>query len=192
MFDIAKRINQLCQECTIGSIYELSKVTGVTQSTLQSVMSGNSPRTDTIERICQGLGITMADFFSLENKPSKEATFNMSLKSFLIDYPEMLSFLKSNYLPLLRTKAYELYGDESDLIKVIDKFEYLPVQAQVDFILESVQDIQTEQNTIRLKLIEPNPLIEEIAEKTKNLPAKDQKELLHILIEQVSLSRDEF
>lgn len=189
MFDIAHRINQLCQECNIGSIYELARVTGVTQSTLQSVMSGNSPRTDTIERICQGLHITLADFFSLESKLPKKESCNMSLKSFLIEYPDMLSFLKINYLPLLRAKAYELYGEESDLVKVIDKFDLLSVKAQVDFILESVQDMQFEQDTIQIKIIDPNPMIEEIARKTKNLPIKDQKALLHILIEQISLSQ---
>jgi len=66
MFNVAERIRELCEKKNIGSVYELAKITGITQSTLQNITSGKNknPRTDTIERICSGLGVTLAEFFS--------------------------------------------------------------------------------------------------------------------------------
>lgn len=69
MFDVAARIKALCLIHKIDSIYELAKITNIRQSTLQNIVSGNikSPKSDTIEKICIGLGITLADFFTEES-----------------------------------------------------------------------------------------------------------------------------
>lgn len=46
------------------SMYELAQEMGVTQSTLTSIMRrGNPPKIETLERICEAFGITMAQFF---------------------------------------------------------------------------------------------------------------------------------
>jgi transcriptional regulator with XRE-family HTH domain len=48
-------------------MYELSKLTGVPQFTLATIMTcENAPRVDTLERICIGLGITLSDYFAEE------------------------------------------------------------------------------------------------------------------------------
>lgn len=66
--NISERINQICIEKNITSVYELAKVTKVAQSTLQNILAGNSPRTDTLEKICAGLGVTMSEFFADDSK----------------------------------------------------------------------------------------------------------------------------
>ncbi len=46
------------------SLYELAQESGITQSTLTSMMKrGNPPKIDTLECICDAFGITLAQFF---------------------------------------------------------------------------------------------------------------------------------
>lgn len=61
---IANRINFYCQERDI-TINKLSSLSGITQSTLNSIMHGESknPKLSTIVKICDGIGITTAEFF---------------------------------------------------------------------------------------------------------------------------------
>ena len=61
---VRQRIIQLCQERDI-SINKLSSVSGVTQSTVNNIVSGrnNSATVSTIKKLCDGLGITIGEFF---------------------------------------------------------------------------------------------------------------------------------
>jgi len=62
---VRKRIIQLCEERDI-SINKLSSMSGVTQSTVNNIVSGrnNSATVSTIKKLCDGLGITIEQFFS--------------------------------------------------------------------------------------------------------------------------------
>ena len=59
------RINELCCERGI-TLNKLSIISGITQSTLNNIMSGRNKSTtvSTIKKICDGLEITIIDFFS--------------------------------------------------------------------------------------------------------------------------------
>ena len=61
---VRQRIIQLCQERDI-SINKLSSISGVTQSTVNNIVSGrnNSATVSTVKKLCDGLGITIAEFF---------------------------------------------------------------------------------------------------------------------------------
>ena len=61
---VRQRIIQLCQERDI-SINKLSSISSVTQSTVNNIVSGrnNSATVSTIKKLCDGLGITIDDFF---------------------------------------------------------------------------------------------------------------------------------
>ena len=61
---VRQRIIQLCQERNI-SINKLSGISGVTQSTVNNIVSGrnNSATVSTIKKLCDGLGITITEFF---------------------------------------------------------------------------------------------------------------------------------
>lgn len=50
------------------SINKLCTISGVTQSTVNNIVSGrnNSATVSTIQKLCDGLGITIVDFFSDE------------------------------------------------------------------------------------------------------------------------------
>lgn len=58
------RIAELCEEKHI-TINKLANISGITQSTLNNIMSGrnNSTTISTIQKICDGLEITVTDFF---------------------------------------------------------------------------------------------------------------------------------
>lgn len=61
---VRQRIILLCQERDI-SINKLSSISGVTQSTVNNIISGrnNSATVSTIKKLCDGLGITIDEFF---------------------------------------------------------------------------------------------------------------------------------
>ena len=61
---VRKRIIQLCEERDI-SINKLSSMSGVTQSTVNNIVSGrnNSTTVSTVKKLCDGLGITIDEFF---------------------------------------------------------------------------------------------------------------------------------
>ena len=61
---VRERIAELCEEKHI-TINKLANISGITQSTLNNIMSGrnNSTTISTIQKICVGLEITVTDFF---------------------------------------------------------------------------------------------------------------------------------
>lgn len=62
--DIIKRINELCDEREISK-YRLSQLTGISQSAFSKMARQQSSLTiENIRRICDALGISMAQFFS--------------------------------------------------------------------------------------------------------------------------------
>jgi transcriptional regulator with XRE-family HTH domain len=62
---VRERIIELCREHDI-SINKLCDMSGVTQSTVNNIVSGrnNSATVATIKKLCDGLGITIQDFFN--------------------------------------------------------------------------------------------------------------------------------
>ena len=62
---VRKRILELCSEHGI-TINKLAMLSGVTQSTLNNIVSGrnNSTTVSTVKKICDGLEIPIVDFFS--------------------------------------------------------------------------------------------------------------------------------
>lgn len=61
---VRERIAELCEEKHI-TINKLANISGITQSTLNNIMSGrnNSTTISTIQKICDGLEIIVTDFF---------------------------------------------------------------------------------------------------------------------------------
>ncbi|OGO88487.1 MAG: transcriptional regulator [Clostridiales bacterium GWF2_36_10] len=62
---ITKRILSLCKERNI-TVNKLSKLSGITQSTLENIIKGNSknPGLRTLHRISQGFGITISELLN--------------------------------------------------------------------------------------------------------------------------------
>lgn len=62
---VKERILGLCQERDI-SVNKLCTLSGITQSTVNNIVSGrnNSATVSTIKKICDGLDITLGEFFS--------------------------------------------------------------------------------------------------------------------------------
>ncbi|WP_018307126.1 helix-turn-helix transcriptional regulator [Desulfitobacterium hafniense] len=64
---VIHRIEELCRERHL-SINALSNLSGVTQSTVNDIMSGKTYNTGigTLKKLCDGLGISVRDFFDSE------------------------------------------------------------------------------------------------------------------------------
>ncbi len=62
---ISYRINKLCEEKDITT-YSLAIISGIDKSTLYSILGekSKSPEVATIKKICDGLEITLGEFFS--------------------------------------------------------------------------------------------------------------------------------
>ena len=61
---VAKRILALCHERDITP-NKLSIISGITQSTINNIINtgSNNPTVSTIKKICDGLDITLSEFF---------------------------------------------------------------------------------------------------------------------------------
>jgi len=70
---VKKRIIELCRERNI-TINKLGTISGVTQSTISNITSGrnNSATISTIKKLCDGLDITIVDFFNCDAFKSLE------------------------------------------------------------------------------------------------------------------------
>ena len=64
---VKKRILQLCSQREL-SVNQLSIMSGITQSTLNNIVSGRNKSTtiSTIKKVCDGLDITIQEFFDSE------------------------------------------------------------------------------------------------------------------------------
>ena len=64
---VRKRILQLCSQREL-SVNQLSIMSGITQSTLNNIVSGRNKSTtiSTIKKVCDGLDITIQEFFDSE------------------------------------------------------------------------------------------------------------------------------
>jgi len=66
--DIIHRIKALCDSRS-WSLYLLAKESGITYSTLCTMLhKSNAPSFPTLIRLCNGFGITLAQFFDFENE----------------------------------------------------------------------------------------------------------------------------
>jgi len=70
---IAFRINQLCEEKSI-TIYSLAISCGVDKSTIYSILGekSKSPEVATVKKLCDGLDMTLGQFFSTPEFDSLE------------------------------------------------------------------------------------------------------------------------
>lgn len=64
---VVNRILKLCEERN-WTVNHLANVAGISTSTLKSILYGNSrnPGIVTIKMLCDGLGITLGEFFSVD------------------------------------------------------------------------------------------------------------------------------
>lgn len=66
--DIIDRIKALC-DARSWTFYRLAKESGITYSTLCTMLhKANSPSIHTLIKICNGFGITLSQFFDLEDE----------------------------------------------------------------------------------------------------------------------------
>jgi len=64
---VKDRIIELCKDRGI-TVNKLATISGVTQSTINNITSGrnNSTTISTIKKLCDGLNITVVDFFNCD------------------------------------------------------------------------------------------------------------------------------
>ena len=64
---MTESIKELCVKKNMSQ-YELAKRAGMTQSSISTLLNeGNVPKISTLEKICKGFGITLTQFFTLDD-----------------------------------------------------------------------------------------------------------------------------
>ena len=70
-FDVVGRIQELCRSRS-WTYYRLAKASGIPYSTLSTMLhKTNVPSVPSLMKICDGLGITLAQFFSDQDETVK-------------------------------------------------------------------------------------------------------------------------
>lgn len=70
-FDVVARIQELCASRS-WSYYRLAKASGIPYSTLSTMLrKTNVPSIPSLSKICDGFGITLAQFFSPEDEAAR-------------------------------------------------------------------------------------------------------------------------
>ena len=97
--DVLERVAQLRDERG-WSNYKLSQVSGVSQTTLRNMFTRNTlPGIATLESICDGFGITFAQFFANEDEP---VTLDSEQKEILKAWGALSKGQKEALLVLIR------------------------------------------------------------------------------------------
>ena len=72
-FDVLGRIQDLCRSRD-WTYYRLAKASGIPYSTLSTMLrKTNAPTVHTLQKLCNGFGITLEQFFALED-PAAQMT----------------------------------------------------------------------------------------------------------------------
>ena len=99
------------------SVYKLSKLSGVSQPGLKSIIDGeNSPSYDTISKICDGLNLTLSEFFIDETYMSEDAMRIVTLynRANMQAQKSAFSVLRIGQdFPSYRDKEDELYPERA-------------------------------------------------------------------------------
>ena len=125
-FDIAKRIKEVSNLKGIKSDYELAKKSGIQQSTLHAINKGKTPNVSTLEKICNTLGITMAEFdgkipeenlyesvkgdkelIEFLNENLNDPEFRVALSQIKVLPPESLHILVKAIKEVTKEKSFE-------------------------------------------------------------------------------------
>lgn len=102
--DISKRVDELCKLHHMSK-YRLSQITGISQSAFSKIARQQmSLSIETIQRICDALGISMAQFFS-EFGEYPDLTLHQKQ---LLDCWGMMDKQKQEFLLLMAEKICEL------------------------------------------------------------------------------------
>lgn len=97
--DVLFRIKQLLDERQ-WSIYKLSKISGVAQSTLSNMFSRNkAPTIGTLENVCNGFGITLSYFFASDGEP---VAVNFEQKILLEKWARLSPEQKKTFIELIK------------------------------------------------------------------------------------------
>lgn len=103
-FDVTGRIKELCNSRS-WSYYKLAKASGIPYSTLNTMLhKTNAPSIPTIERICQGLGITLSQFFDSTDETAKLSKDQRQLLSVWDTLDQKSKSLALTYMQGLRDR----------------------------------------------------------------------------------------
>ena len=104
--DVGARLTELRNAFGMSQ-YALWKRTGIAQGALSQYESGlKTPGVDTLERICEGFGITLADFFALKNEDERQRiSLSSQEREVICCYRALNEARRKDVIAVLRTLA---------------------------------------------------------------------------------------
>lgn len=77
------------------SVYRLAKESGLSYSSLNNIFNRKTcPSVVTLEKICQGLGITLSEFFEYDNNPLRNDELSVTEQDIINSYRSLSSMDK--------------------------------------------------------------------------------------------------
>ena len=127
-FDVVSRIAYFMEVAGIKSINELANRALLTQSTVDNIMrrKNQSPKVETLEKICDGLGITLYEFFApdiVELVLEKADRMNLDTegRKIINEYKKMLPQEQQKHLLLTLNKLIYLPDyDREAIVRIIE------------------------------------------------------------------------
>ena len=105
--DVLERLDRLIK-ARGWSMYRLAKESGLSESTVANIYRRNAvPSIDTLEKICQGLGITLAQFFA----DGEMVEMTPELKEVFEYWRGLTAEQKAAALTILRVLNHDKTGD---------------------------------------------------------------------------------
>ena len=98
--DVHERLRELL-ESRCWTEYRLAKNCGLSQSTIANIYRRNTvPSVETLEMICKGFGITLSQFFAVQDRPMVELT--PELKELFDNWIKMTPHQKNAFMDLVK------------------------------------------------------------------------------------------
>lgn len=179
--DVGKRIIEL-REAMGMTTNKLAVSIGMSQSALRSIEIGEkSPTVLTMEKICNGLGITLAEFFGIEKKTTADSDGHNEIRDFLLSNPNHTQYLIDTYLPGVRQIALDIFGSNANTVKIIDNLNLLTYEEKIEFLMENIEDYDPITKRATPKKV--SPYVDDLFAMIKKMPANDRRELLLRIID---------
>ena len=150
--DVASRVKQLREENNISQ-NKLATLAELSQGMVRQIELGEkNPTIQTVEKICNGLGITLSDFFTpdkphladLADRWHKKISLSVRDEKAIIEKlrdQEVMAAAIEQYLPAVREKLVAIEGNNSPTVKKIDAFTTLTIEEQIDFLHPLLEEV---------------------------------------------------
>lgn len=107
--EVSKRLFELRKARDLSQ-NQLARLSGVAQGAISQYEAGKAPSPDVLEKLCAGLGITLAEFFSPASPDAAYGEAEPDLQVIAWAYRKMTDADRKKMMRILRASFEEYFG----------------------------------------------------------------------------------